>query len=321
MSRNGRRSIVALTAASVSLAGLVIAAPVALAHVARITIGCTSVDYNFTEFPDKTNTIQETVSIDGSQVASQTFTFTGHTGSNSIAIDVGPGTHTVTATASWGTKGYKAKTVTLQGCMPPCPSNTISSNFNGTAIPGGDYIWFNSVFKPSGVSSSGGTVLLTNSSITFSANGVDYTLAVPDAQITFSPSATAGTTTFSGGEWTTTVPLGFSDNVFFSGLAFPVPSAGLPGGINPVTWRADITLTSISSVQWQWGAAVYTTFSTAYNSLGVKPLHSTSLDSYNNGDQAGTPENFKSYTTGGARGGGAANATGSYSPTGGCTAA
>lgn len=69
-------------------------------------------------------------------------------------------------------------------------------------------------------------------------------------------------------------------------------------------------------MQWQWAAAVYTQFSTNLNSLGVKALHSADLDQYPNGDQAGTPENDKQFATGGARGGGGANATGSYSSTG-----
>jgi hypothetical protein len=184
-----------------------------------------------------------------------------------------------------------------------------------TAIPGGDYILFNSIFKASGVSSTGGTVRLTKSSVQFTANGTAYNLPVPDATITFSPSAAKGTTGFNGSAWVTTVPTSFGDDVFFSGFAFLVPAAGLPGGINPVTWTGDITLGSVSNVQWQWSAAVYTQFSTTYNLLGVKPLHSTSMDNYPNGDQAATPENFKNFVIGGARGGGGANATGSLSAT------
>jgi len=198
-----------------------------------------------------------------------------------------------------------------------CSNNRIESNFNGTAIPGGDTIWFNSVLKPSGAS-KGGTIQFRNQKITFSAKGTPFTVSVPDSEIVFSTSASKATTTFSGGKWVTTVPASFSDNVFLSGVAFPVPAGGLPGGINPVTWQGDFTTTGGISLSWQWGAAVYTKFSSEYNELGVKPVHSTSLDAYPSGDQAGTPENFKKFVTGGARGGGGANATGSYSPTGHC---
>jgi hypothetical protein len=317
-----RRSLALATTTLMSLAGLVVMAPaVSASHEVVFTITCTGVTFHFEEFGQKTQTVQETVSIDGTQVASQSFTFTGPHATNTISISVGPGTHTVTATVNWDTNKSRSAMMTLSGCAPPpptCTGNAIVSNFNGTAIPGGDYIWFNSVFKPTGVASGGGTVTLSNAHVTFSVGTTDYTVPVPDAVITFSPSAGSGSTSFNGTEWVTTVPSSFSDNVFLSGVAFPVPASGLAGGINPVTWTGDFTLNSVSSISWQWAAAVYTTFSTDYNSLGVKPLHSTSLDSYNNGDQAGTPENFKSDVTGGARGGGGANATGSYSPTGGC---
>ena len=48
----------------------------------------------------------------------------------------------------------------------------------------------------------------------------------------------------------------------------------------------------------------------------VKPVDSNSASQYHNSDHAGTPENFKSFVTGGARGGGGSNFTGSYSATG-----
>ncbi len=101
----------------------------------------------------------------------------------------------------------------------------------------------------------------------FSVGSTDYTVPVPDGHITFAPGTTTGTTAFSGGAWTTAVPEGFGDNVFLSGAAFLVPAGGLPGGISPVTWSGDFSLSSVSSVQWQWGAAAYTSFSSSDNSL------------------------------------------------------
>jgi uncharacterized repeat protein (TIGR01451 family) len=196
---------------------------------------------------------------------------------------------------------------------------SIASNFNGTAIPGGNYIWFNSVFKPKGVPSSGATIELSGANVSFTAGGKSYNMAVPSEVVTFSPSATKATLTFNGSKWVETVPASFADNVFLSGVPFLVPAGGLPGGISPVTWQGTITFfTSGVSLSWQWAAAVYSQFSTDLNALGVKPLHSTSLDQYPNGDQAGTPENFKADVIGGARGGGGANYTGSYSSTGTC---
>ena len=69
------------------------------------------------------------------------------------------------------------------------------------------------------------------------------------------------------------------------------------------------------SLQWQWGAAVYTQFG-ATGSINVKSTDDTKGDcTYKNSDHAGTPENFKAYVVGGARGGGGSNWTGSYSGT------
>jgi hypothetical protein len=69
------------------------------------------------------------------------------------------------------------------------------------------------------------------------------------------------------------------------------------------------------NVNWQWAAAVYTNFTTAYNALGVKPVDDKVQNPYLNADHAGTPENFKQFVIGGATGGGASNYTGSLSST------
>jgi hypothetical protein len=142
-------------------------------------------------------------------------------------------------------------------------------------------------------------------------------VSVPDADVTLDPTATTATTTFdtSTNTWETTVPTRFSGNVFLVGLALPLPS-GLPGGTNPVTWQANFTATVGGvSVNWQWGAAVYTSFSTDYTALGIKAVDDNHFGPYLSSDHAGTPEAFKSFVTGGARGGGGSNWTGSLSPT------
>ena len=55
----------------------------------------------------------------------------------------------------------------LSGVCAICTSSSNSSNFNGTPIPSGDYIWFNANFTASGIPSSGATITLTNSAISF----------------------------------------------------------------------------------------------------------------------------------------------------------
>jgi Concanavalin A-like lectin/glucanases superfamily len=193
------------------------------------------------------------------------------------------------------------------------PNTQIASNFNATAIPAGDTIWFNSVLKVHGLPPGQTTTLRFASQQIRFAN---TTIELPDTVITFSPTATQATLSFSGSEWVETVPSSFGDNVFLSGAAYPVPAGGLAGAISPVSWQgALLSATPDVSVQWQWAAAVYTQFSSNLNAIGVKPLHSNNLDQYPNGDQAATPENYKPYVTAGAAGGGGSNWTGGYSAT------
>jgi hypothetical protein len=199
----------------------------------------------------------------------------------------------------------------------------ITSNFNGTPIAGGDTVWFNSVFSVQGLGSQPVTVSFSNSTITFTVNGVPQTVPVPDGEITFSPDTTQASTYFDSSSWITTLQSsGLSGKDFVTGVAAQVPAAGWPGGIQDVSWSGSFTsATSGLSVKWQWAAAVYTQFGTDYNSLGVKPVDDNRGSQYQNSDHAGTPENFKQFVTGGARGGGGSNYTGSYSGTANCPVA
>ena len=231
-------------------------------------------------------------------------------------------TPTATATSTPTATATSTPTATATSTPTPTPtpqgtgcteSTSISSNFNGTPINAGNYIWFTSVLKAHGLPTNQVvTIHFTNQSITSSA----FTLSPGDATVIFDPSATMATTTFVGGMPTTTVPSGINGNTFFSALSYLVP-ANIPGGLNPVTWSGTISSdTPGVSINWQWAAAVYTSFSSNYNALGVKPVDDKNASIYKNSDHAGTPENFKQFVIGGARGGGASNYTGSYSGTG-----
>jgi SdrD B-like protein len=197
-----------------------------------------------------------------------------------------------------------------------CTPTNNPSNFNGTPIAPGNTIWFNSIFKPKGVPASGGTVNFKSASIAITSGGNHYTVHVPNARITFSPAASSASTTYDVGTdtWITVVPVSYTGNIFLSGVGY-VPPGGLPGGANPVTWSGQVT-TNMSgfSMQWQWAAAVYTSFG-ALGSIGVKPIDGNTMNPYANSDHAGTPESFKAFVVGGARGGGGSNWTGSYSGT------
>lgn len=210
---------------------------------------------------------------------------------------------------------------------PKCSAQTsIASNFNGTPINRGDFIWFNANFTAKGVPSTGANVFFQNSTIQFTADQA-YNSAVPNAQITFSPAVSCATTSYNPvtNTFTTTVPVSGSDEIFLTGLAFPVPSsfANAGGLVNGnVVWQGTIgSDTAGVSVGWKWGAAVYTTFSTDYNALQILPAHGNSC-SPGGGDHAGTPEgrtpsglSFILFVVGGARGGGGSNFTGSWSGT------
>lgn len=199
-----------------------------------------------------------------------------------------------------------------------CGGSSIGSNFNGTAIDGGNFVWFNAVVKVTGVDVSNGTLIeLLGSTIAFTAGGTTYQLDVPATFLEFVPGATEAETQFVDGAWVTVVPATFSQEVFLSGLAFQVPAGGLSGGINPVTWSGTFLspTTAGVKVQWKWAAAVYTQFSTDPTAIEVKPVDGNTENPFANSDHAGTPENFKAFVIGGARGGGGSNWTGSYSGT------
>jgi hypothetical protein len=211
-----------------------------------------------------------------------------------------------------------------------CPggaTSTIASNFNGTAIAAGSFIWFSAALKVQGVGSQGATITFSKQSIRFMANGFLYDTAnasMPDSSVTISPSFTQAATTFdeTTRTWRTVTPPNTAGNIFLSGYAFDqslfAQQGGLPGGISPVTWSGQFASSSPGvSVKWQWAAAVYTAFSTGNNNLGVKPVDDNQASAYKNSDHAGTPENFKTFVVGGARGGGGSNFTGSLSATAG----
>lgn len=222
---------------------------------------------------------------------------------------------------------FSPASLTCPVTPPPCSSPTSNvSNFNGTSISSGSFIWFNANFTASGIPSTGATLFFQSSTIQFTTSTQTFTLAVPNAQITFSPTATCASTSFDTltNTWMTTVPVGGCDEIFLTGLAFPVP--GNFGGTakGNVTWDGSFS-SNVSGVSahWKWGAAVYSTFTTDYNALQIKPSHCATCAGFNGSDHAGTPEGvdtstgqpFKKYVIGGARGGGGSNFTGSWSGT------
>lgn len=199
-------------------------------------------------------------------------------------------------------------------------SSSIQSKFNGTRIPAGDFIWFTSVLKVQGLPASLTEVDFQNQTIQFTVKGQNYNVVVPNASTLFNP-ATKSAAVSTPGYWQTAVPYTIGGNAFMSGFAFKVPAGGFPGGINPV-WSGQFVLPANTplTINWGWTAAVYSSFNWNYTQLGIKPVHDNHLSQYQNADRVGTPENYKSFVVGGARGGngtqgGSPNYTGELSAT------
>jgi hypothetical protein len=134
----------------------------------------------------------------GSTVApSDSITCTGSHTVTQADLTAGKFDDTACADGAGATEACAGKDVPgVQRCTV---ASSISSNFNGTPIAAGNYIWFSAVLKASGLGSKPVTITMTGSTITFAANRTNYTLSTPNAQITFDPSATTATTTYDAG--------------------------------------------------------------------------------------------------------------------------
>ena len=103
--------VLALTAVAFAS---VLVAPAASAHTGRVKlITCNSVVFRYKRFPTTTNSVDETVTIDGSTAVTKTFTFTGPDATDTVPVGMAPGVHTVTASSQWTErKGTVSKSVT-----------------------------------------------------------------------------------------------------------------------------------------------------------------------------------------------------------------
>jgi hypothetical protein len=171
-------------------------------------------------------------------------------------------------------------------------------------------------------------VTFTNSTIAGTLTQLGpFALSAPNAQITFSPNVSCVSTTYDSATNTfmTTAPTGGSDEIFLTAVSIQVPpNVGQITG--NVTWNGTFgTNTPGVTMQWQWGAAVYTfpCFTTNYTAINPLAGHGNACVGNSGGDHAGTPEGnspttgqpLKQCVIGGATGGGGSNWTGSWSGT------
>src|SRR5947207_13207486 len=85
----------------------------------------------------------------------------------------------------------------LEDRTVPSTVSSIAASFNGTAIPAGDTVWFESAFTASGLPKGAPvTIHVENGSIDFSVGSTPYHVAVPNGVIVLTPGATSASTSF-----------------------------------------------------------------------------------------------------------------------------
>jgi hypothetical protein len=97
--------------------------------------------------------------------------------------------------------------------------------------------------------------------------------------------------------WRLQAPFGTAGEDFLNAMAYRF-DRGLHGGIKNVAWSAKFFSQSGGRIRWRWSASAYTSFTSRYRQLDVKPLDDTRYPPYN-ADRAGTPEAYKQFATSG----------------------
>jgi large repetitive protein len=226
-----------------------------------------------------------------------------------ITINQSAGTYPLSATFAGDSQNgasSASSSFTVTNVQHGGKGSSCKGTFNSSNIGGGNTLWFNSSLHVTGLPWNGATITFTGQTIVVGGQ----TISVPDSKVIFSRNVTTATTTFTNGQWVTTVPIGVNGNVFLSGLGYQLPS-GLNGGQN-ATWSGTFTSDSPGvNINWQWGAAAYSGFG-SNNNLNVKPVDDSNWG-WGDSNHAGTPENWSSHVTGGGSGWGGSNYAGSYS--------
>lgn len=199
-------------------------------------------------------------------------------------------------------------------CVIPPSGTAIGGSpvsWNGFTAPAGSVVWINAhISNPKNVPTN--TITTVNfTAVSLVVNSTTY--ALPNGQVVFNPATSTPTTVVNAdGSWTTTVNPSFNNDIFFDGQAIPVDSNLENGGHgNTGSTLSFSTNSSDSSLsfQWQWGAAVYTSWP-GNAGANIEPVHAKL--------QAGAPQNtaVEADLIQGPRGGGGSNFTGSWSGTG-----
>jgi hypothetical protein len=108
-----------------------------------------------------------------------------------ISVGAPTGTFSLSRNENFGVSG----TFDVSGPAPCSVTTSNTSNFNGAAINPGTFIWFSSNFTVKGVGSQAVNAFFQNQTIQFTAHK-PYSLTVPNAVVTFDPTASCPSTTF-----------------------------------------------------------------------------------------------------------------------------
>jgi hypothetical protein len=258
---------------------------------------------------------------------SHSFTATANTQTFSFTEPIVPGAGTFTPSGNVIAQGpdyyenipIRFMPTTLMCQAPVCeipPSGTAIPgapvSWNGFTAPAGSVVWINAhIQSPSNVPTNTTTTLYFTG-VTLVVNTTSY--ALPSGEIVFMPGVSTPTTVVnSDGSWTTTVSPTTSGDIFIVGGAIPVDSNLENGGHGNTNSTLSFTTSSNDSTldfQWQWGAAVYTSWP-GNAAADIEPVQA-------NGLQPGAPQNpaVQQDLIQGPRGGGGSNFTGSWSGTG-----
>ncbi len=225
------------------------------------------------------------------------------------------GTFTVEVTDAVGNSSTSCMiTITVAPACTIPPSGTAIPgspvSWNGFTAPAGSVVWINAHLDAKNVPTN--TITTVDfTGVILVVNATSYML--PDGQVVFNPATSTPTTVVNAdGSWTTTVNPTFNNDIFFVGQAIPVDSNLENGGHGNTGSTLSFSTNSSDSTlqfQWQWGAAVYTSWP-GNAAADIEPVHAA--------QQAGAPLNtaVEADLIQGPRGGGGSNFTGSWSGTG-----
>jgi hypothetical protein len=184
-------------------------------------------------------------------------------------------------------------------------------SWNGFKASAGSVVWINAHISGAGNVPTNTITTVDFTNVTLVVNTQSY--ALPNGKIVFDPAVSTPTTVVNAdGSWTTTVSPTFNNDIFFVGQAIPVDTNLQNGGGGNTGSTLSFSTNSSDNAltfNWQWGAAVYTSWPGNANAL-IEPVHAA--------QQAGAPLNPAVQATliQGPRGGGGSNFTGSWSGTG-----